>query len=152
MLQTAWANHEREALYRKGKEDRLLLFTLAALLALVLGGAAILAAGRALDWHWFGKLVFPPDFRRFGPLAWPWPVMPCSNSNRRRLQDVLAMIVKLQDSLHLFKEGAFPGSDGPFFPNTYKFIGSINDDETNYAQMILKVSTATAIFVLLLLV
>lgn len=151
VLQTAWSNHEREVLYRKAKEDKLLLCSVGMLVALVFGAAYVLGSARLLDWYWISKFVFRLFF-----VALAFGVAFAGNAllelNRKRLQDVLAMIVKIQENLRLFEEGAVPGSDGAFFPNTYKFIGSMNDDETNYAEMILKVSGAAAVFVVLLLV
>jgi hypothetical protein len=117
----------------------------------VLGAAFTLGAGRALEWHWLAKFIFRLFFvgLAFG-LA--FAVNSLVELNRKRLQDVLAMIVKIQEALGLFAEGAIPGSDAAFFPNTYKFVASLNDDETNYAQMILKVAAGAAMFTILLLV
>jgi hypothetical protein len=151
VLQTAWSNHEREALYRKAKEDRLLTFSLGLLAAIVFGAAVVLGAGRALDWNWIAKLIFRGASAAF-VVAVTFALSAMIELNRKRLQDVLAMIVKIQEALHLFDDGAFPGADGAFLPNTYKFVGSMNDDETNYAQMILKVAAGAVIGTILLLV
>jgi hypothetical protein len=151
VLQTAWTNHEQEVLYRKGKEDRLLMFSVAILAILTLGAAYVLGSARLLDWWWLSKFVFRIVFVVLG-LGIAFAGNALIELNRKRLQDVLAMVVKIQENLGLFAEGAVPGSDGAFFPNTYKFIGSINDDETNYAQMLLKVAAAAAALTILLLV
>lgn len=148
ILKTAWVAHENEVLYRKGKEDRVLIFSTSILVALVLGAALVL--GQAQGWYWLSRFIFRLFFcgAAFG-------VALAGNAlvelNRRRMQDLLAMTIKIQESLGLYEEGSIPGADGAYFPNTYKFVGSMNDDETNYAQMILKVAGAAAIFVILLL-
>ena len=61
------------------------------------------------------------------------------------------MIVKIHESFGFFKEGEYPTGNGAYFPNTYKFVGSINDDETNYAQLILKIASVGAVVAILLL-
>jgi len=151
VLKAAWTTHESEVLYRKAKEDRLLIFSVALLIAVVFGAAYVLGTGRALAWHTLSKLIFRLFFvgAAFG-VAFAFSSL--IELNRKRLQDLLSMIVKIQESLGFFEEGAIPGSDGAFFPNTYKFIGSMNDDETNYAQMIVKVTAGAAMIVILLLV
>jgi len=151
LLLGAWANHEAEALYRKGKEDRLLCLTLALLVALLFGSAWLLLSAKAAGWLWFARFVF-----RIVAVVVAFAIAFAGNAlielNRKRLQDVLAMIVKIQDSLRLFEDNAIPGADGSFYPNTYKFIGSANDDETNYAQMIVKIGGAMAVVVILLFI
>ncbi|MDP8224650.1 MAG: hypothetical protein P9L99_14915 [Candidatus Lernaella stagnicola] len=151
VLQTAWTNHKQEVLYRKAKEDRLLVFTVSVLIALTAAVAYLLHGSRLLDWSGFYRFIMHLFFAGV-VLGVAFAGNALMELNRKRLQDVLAMIVKIQESLGLFDEGAVPGSDGAFFPNTYKFVGSMNDDETNYAQMILKVSAAAAAFTILLLV
>jgi hypothetical protein len=150
VLHTAWRTHENEALYRKGKEDRILVAMIGLLAAITLGAAFALGAGRALEWHWIAKLIFRLFFvgAAFG-VAFAGTAL--IELNRKRLQDVLAMIVKIQETLGLFADRGVPGCDSAFFPNTYKFVGSMNDDETNYAQMILKVAAGAAMFAILLL-
>lgn len=150
LLLGAWANHEAEALYRKGKEDRILCLTLALLVALLFGSAWLLLSAKLAGWSWFARFVFR-IVAALGVFAFAFAGNALIELNRKRLQDVLAMIVKIQDSLRLFEENAIPGADGSFYPNTYKFIGSSNDDETNYAQMILKIGGAAAIVVMLIL-
>lgn len=151
VLQTLWVTHEHEALYRKGKEDRLMVFAVGLLVAVVFGAAFVLGAGRALDWHWLSRLIFRLFF-----VGVAFGVTFAANSlvelNRKRLQDVLAMIVKTQETMGLYADGVIPGADGAYIPNTYKFLGSINDDETSYAQMIMKVAAVAAAFTILLLV
>ncbi|NLH48565.1 MAG: hypothetical protein GX444_08165, partial [Myxococcales bacterium] len=151
VLRTLWTTHENEALYRKGKEDRMLVFTVGLLVAVVFGAAFVLSAGRALDWHWLSRLIFRLFFVGIA-FAITFAGNALIELNRKRLQDVLAMIVKTQEALRLFADGAIPGSDGAFIPNTYKFLGSINDDETSYAQMIMKVAAAAAALTIFLLV
>ncbi|HPM76593.1 MAG TPA: hypothetical protein PK961_05835 [bacterium] len=148
ILKTAWKTHENEILYRKSKEDRVLVFSTSVLVALVLGAALVL--GQALEWHWISRFIFRLFFcgAAFGAALAGNALV---ELNRRRMQDLLAMTIKIQESLGLYEEGRIPGADGAYFPNTYKFVGSMNDDETNYTQMILKVAGAAAIFVILLL-
>jgi hypothetical protein len=151
VLQTAWSNHEREALYRKAKEDRLLVYSLSLLAVLAFGAAIVLGMDRLLMFGWLGKLIFRVICAGFAAGV-AFAATALIELNRKRLQDVLAMIVKIQDALRLFEEGAIPGSDGAFFPNTYKFVGSMNDDETNYAQMIVKIAAGAVIVTIILFV
>jgi len=148
VLHNAWQTHENEILYRKEKEDKLLFFAVGALVILVFGAAYVMA--NAGDWFRFSRFVFRLFFAgiAFGAAFAGGALI---ELNRKRMQDLLSMVVKIQEKLGLYDEAGIPGNDGAFFPNTYKFIGSINDDETNYSQMILKVAGAAAIFVILLL-
>lgn len=147
-LHAAWQMHENEVLYRKAKEDRVLIFSVLTLVAVVFGTAFVLAAGK--EWYWISRLIFRLFFCGVA-VGFAFAGSALIELNRKRMQDLLSMIVHIQETLGLYEDNTIPGSDGAFFPNTYKFIGSMNDDETNYAQMVLKVATAGAIFVILLL-
>ncbi len=148
VLKTAWKMHENEVLYRKGKEDKVLFFALGAMVAITFGAAFVL--GQAATWAWISRLIFRLFFCGVA-FGFAFAGSSLIELNRKRMQDLLAMTVKIQETLGLFEEGAIPGSDGAYFPNSYKFVGSMSDDETNYAQLVLKVGAAGAIFVILLL-
>lgn len=149
-LTTVLKNHEAEALYRKGKEDRILVLSCALLASLVFGVMIVLSPKVLGDSSWFGRTFFRLFFAGGAALV-GLAGGSILELNRKRLQDVLAMTVKIHESLGFFTEGMFPTANGAYFPNTYKFIGSINDDETNYAQMIVKVAAAASVFAILLL-
>ena len=147
-LTTVLHNHEAEALYRKGKEDKVLVWSLGILAVLVFGVMVVLTAGVATTWfgRWIIRLFFAGAAALAGVSAGSLIEL-----NRKRLQDVLDMIVKILESFGFFMEGEYPTGNGAYFPNTYKFIGSINDDETNYAQLIIKIATVGAVVAILLL-
>jgi hypothetical protein len=147
-LSTVLHNHEAEALYRKGKEDRVLVLSCGLLAALVLGIMIVLATD--VTSGWFGRLILKLFFAGGAALV-GLAGSSILELNRKRLQDVLAMIVKIHESFGLFSEGTYPTGNGAYFPNTYKFIGSINDDETNYAQLMIKIASAGAVIAILLL-
>ena len=148
VLKTAWKTHENEVLYRKAKEDKILFFSVGALVAVVFGATIVL--GDAQAWVWISRLIFRLVFCGVS-FAFAFAGGSLIELNRKRMQDLLAMTVKIQETLGLYEEGAIPGNDGAYYPNSYKFVGSMNDDETNYAQLMLKVGAAGAIFVILLL-
>lgn len=147
-LKTILKNHESEAMYRKSKEDRILVLSCLLLAAVVFGVMIVLSTNVSIGW--FGRMIIRLFFAGTAALV-GLSAGAILELNRKRLQDILAMIVKIQESFELFKEGAYPTGNGPYFPNTYKFIGSINDDETNYAQLIIKVAAAGAVVAVLLL-
>jgi hypothetical protein len=148
VLKTAWKTHENEVLYRKAKEDKILFFSVGAMVAVVFGAAIVL--GQAQAWWWISRLVFRLVFCGVA-FGFAFGSGSLIELNRKRMQDLLAMTVKIQETLGLYEEGAIPGNDGAYYPNSYKFVGSMNDDETNYAHLVLKVGAAGAIFVILLL-
>lgn len=141
-------NHEAEALYRKGKEDRVLVLSCALLAALIFGVMILLAIDTVSGW--FGRFVLRLFFAGSAALVGV-AAGSILELNRKRLQDLLSMIVKIHESFGFYKEGMYPTGNGAFFPNTYKFIGSINDDETNYAQLIVKIASVGAVVAILLL-
>lgn len=147
-LKTILKNHEAESLYRKGKEDKILVLSCMLLAVLVFGIMIVLSIDVSIGW--FGRMILRLFFAGTAALV-GLAAGSILELNRKRLQDLLAMIIKIQESFELFKEGAYPTGNGPYFPNMYKFIGSINDDETNYAQMIIKMATAGAVVAILLL-
>lgn len=147
-LATVLTNHEAEALYRKGKEDKILILSMAALAALIFGVMMVFAVDNTIGW--FGSLVLRLFFAGAAALV-GLSGSSLAELNRKRLQDILAMVVKIHESFGFFKEGEYPTGNGPYFPNTYKFIGSINDDETNYAQLIIKIASAGAVVAIMLL-
>ncbi|MCZ7584119.1 MAG: hypothetical protein M5R36_12700 [Deltaproteobacteria bacterium] len=99
---------------------------------------------------WFCGLLFKLFFASMSGLA-GFTAAAMVELNRTRLQDLLAMIVKIQESFDLFVEGAYSKDGGAYLPNTYKFVGSINDDETNYAVLVLKLGAVVAAIGVLLL-
>lgn len=141
VLKTLLKNHEAEVLYRKAKEDRMLVMGLFLVALLTIGAFVTRAAAGGAGCGWFYCLVYRSFFAGVIGVA-GFSAAAMIELNRTRLQDLLAMIVKLHESFELFTEGAFgPGS---YLPNTYKFIGSINDDETNYSLLVLKVGSVVA--------
>ncbi len=149
VLNTLLMGHEAEVIYRKGKEDRLLVMGLGLVAAIAIGAFLIRATG-AQGTGWFYSLIFRTLFAVLTGLA-GFTAAAMMELNRTRLQDLLSMIVKIQESFGLFVDGAYSEDGGAYLPNTYKFVGSINDDETNYAVLVLKLgSVITAIGVFLL--
>ncbi len=147
-LSTVLHNHEAEALYRKGKEDKILALSLFAFGVLIFGVMMVFAVDNTFGW--FGSLILRLFFAGCAALV-GLAGSSMVELNRKRLQDLLAMVVKIHESFGFFREGAYPTGNGPYFPNTYKFIGSINDDETNYAQLIIKIASAGAVVAIMLL-
>lgn len=153
-LNTVLKNHEAEALYRKQKEDRILVFSCGLLASLVFLSLIVMPIDALVDLtrlkeiQWFGRFL---EKLFFGGAAILVGLAGSSmlELNRKRLQDVLSMIVKIHESFGFFKEGAYPTGNGAYFPNTYKFIGSINDDETNYSQLIIRIASAGALIAIL---
>ena len=149
VLNTLLKNHEAEVLYRKHKEDKLLATGLA-LVALISVGAFLiraLCAGYA-GTGWFYSLIFRSFFAAMIAVT-GFSAAAMIELNRTRLQDLLALIVKIQEKFGLYKGGEY--EQDAFLPSPYKFIGSINDDETNYALLMLKagaVIAAVAVFLL----
>jgi len=137
VLKVLLMDHEGEALYRKGKEDKLLIAGIFLGLVVAIGGMIVLAMDVSM--HWFWRFIFRLFFAGSAALVC-FAASALIELNRKRLQDVLSTVVRIQEKFGLFDDGAFSGSDGSFLPNTYKFIGSQSDDETNYAQLILKVT------------
>jgi len=149
VLNSLLKTHEAEVLYRKGKEDRLLITGLALVAAIAIGAFMIRATG-VHSTGWFYSLIFRTLFAVLAGLA-GFTAAAMVELNRTRLQDLLSMIVKIHESFGLFVDGAYSEDGGAYLPNTYKFVGSINDDETNYAVLVLKLgSVITAIGVFLL--
>lgn len=151
VLRSLLASHEAEALYRKGKEDRLLLFGIGAVAAITVGAFLVRSiCATACGGNWFYSLVFRSFFALMVGMT-GFTIAAMMELNRTRLQDVLAMIVKIHERFRLFEDGRYDDSGAAFLPNSYKFIGSTNDDETNYALLVVKVGaviSAVALFVL----
>jgi len=147
-LNTILKNHEQEALYRKGKEDRILSLACGLLAALIFGSMLVLNTD--VTGGWFGRLVFRVFFAGAAGLVGV-SAGAMIELNRKRLQDILATIVDIHEAFGFFKAGEFTARKEAFFPNTYKFIGSINDDETNYAQLVIKVVSVAAVVAILIL-
>jgi hypothetical protein len=147
-LSATLSHHEAEALYRKGKEDKILVLACGLLTALTIGIMLVLTTDTVSGG--FGKFILRVFFAATVGLV-GLSASSMIELNRKRLQDLLAMIVKIQDTFGFFKEGAYPTENGSYFPNTYKYVGSINDDETNYAQMIVKIASVGAVIAVLIL-
>ncbi len=150
VLNTLLKNHEAEVLYRKQKEDKLLVAGLGLVVLMSVGAFLIraLCAGYAGN-GWFYSLIFRTFFAAMiGVTGFSAAAM--IELNRTRLQDVLAMIVKIQEKFGLYKGGEY--DEDAFLPSPYKFIGSINDDESNYALLMLKVGAVVAAVAVFLLV
>ncbi|MCB9477285.1 MAG: hypothetical protein H6683_03655 [Deltaproteobacteria bacterium] len=142
--------HYQEALYRKGKEDRLLTLGLALITAVALSAFLIRAFLTVDPGGWLYSLVFRTAFAVVIALT-GFAVASMVELNRTRLQDVFAMIVKVHESLRLFDDNVYNKGGGSYLPNTYKFVGSFNDDESNYAIITLKLGSvigALAVFIL----
>ena len=146
-LKSLLRNHEEEVLYRKAKEDRMMVVGCTLLAAMVFGAMLVLATD--ISGGWFGRLIFRLFFAAGAALA-GLAAGSMIELNRKRLQDLLTTIVKIHERFGFFEEGLYAGSSA-FLPSTYKFIGSINDDETNYAQLIVKIATAGAVVAILIL-
>jgi hypothetical protein len=152
VLTTLLKTHEQEALYRKSKEDRLFMLGLALVTAVAVGAFMVRATcGGGLGCGWFYSLVYRTFFSVMTGMI-GFTIAAMIELNRTRLQDLLAMIVKIQESFKLFDDGAYAKDGGAYLPNTYKFIGSINDDETNYFVLVLKVGSIVAAVALFILV
>ena len=152
VLNTLLKTHEQETLYRKTKEDRLFIVGLALITAVAVGAFMIRATSiDGVAGKWFYSLLFRTFFAVVtGAIGFTISAM--VELNRTRLQDLLAIIVKIHESFHLFDDGAYAKDGGAYLPNTYKFIGSINDDETNYSVLVLKVGSVAAAIAVFLLV
>ena len=151
VLKTLLKTHEAEVLYRKGKEDRMLVIGMAlmAVLAFTAFLTRAIYVGFTGGGSWFYCLLFRTFFAfLIGVVGFSAAAM--IELNRTRLQDLLAVIVKLHEKFKLFEDGAY--GDGSFLPSPYKFIGSINDDETNYSLLILKVGAVIAAVAVFLLI
>jgi hypothetical protein len=149
VLNTLLKNHEAEALYRKRKEDRLLATGLGLIVLIAIGAFLIRAMCAGYSGNgWFYSLIFRSFFAvMIGVTGFSAAAM--IELNRTRLQDILALIVKIQEKFGLFKSGEY--DEDALLPSPYKFIGSINDDETNYALLMLKAGAfiaAVAVFLL----
>jgi hypothetical protein len=152
VLKTILKTHESEMLYRKTKEDRLFFLGLILVSVVAIGAFLIRATfGTCSSCGWFYSLVFRTFFAVVtGAVGFTLTAM--VELNRARLQDLLSMIVKIHESFRLFEEGAYSKDGGAYLPNTYKFIGSLNDDETNYSVLVLKVGAVIAAIAVFLLV
>ncbi|MBZ0272169.1 hypothetical protein K8I61_09035 [bacterium] len=135
--------HANEILYRKTKEDRLFILGLSLVAAIAASAFLIRGLSGCGSGGWFFCLVYK-GFFALVTLAVGFTSAAMVELNRTRLQDLLAMTVKIHDSLDLFEDGAYAKDGGAFLPNTYKFVGSINDDETNYVVLVLKLGAVAA--------
>ncbi len=149
VVKTLLKTHEDEVIYRKSKEDRLLITGISLVAGVAIGAFLIRAlCGTACSAGWFYSLLFRLFFAGMVGLT-GFTIAAMMELNRTRLQDLLAIVVKIHEQFRLFDDGVYDNSGSAFLPNTYKFVGSINDDETNYALLVLKVaSVVTAVFVL----
>ncbi|MCC6157110.1 MAG: hypothetical protein IT350_03595 [Deltaproteobacteria bacterium] len=149
VVKTLLKTHEDEVIYRKSKEDRLLITGISLVAGVAIGAFLIRAlCGATCTGSWIYSLLFRLFFAGMVGLT-GFTIAAMMELNRTRLQDLLAIVVKIHEQFRLFDDGVYDNSGSAFLPNTYKFVGSINDDETNYALLVLKVaSVVTAVFVL----
>lgn len=148
-LNSALTSHHEEFLQRKAREDRYLFWSTgltAAFLVFVAFGA--LYAGHSS--FWFGRLVMRLFLAggAIGNLLFTTSIL---EGNRRKMRDLLGVIVKLNDRLGFFTPGVYDQSEEAFYPNTYKFAGSEAEDETGKKTLFLKGLTAFAVLAILFL-
>ncbi len=149
VVKTLLKTHEDEVIYRKTKEDRLLITGISLVAGVAIGAFLIRALCGGCAGSWIYSFLFRVFFSLMVGLT-GFTIAAMMELNRTRLQDLLAIVVKIHEQFRLFDDGVYDKSGSAFLPSTYKFVGSINDDETNYALLVLKVaSVITAVFVLL---
>lgn len=148
VVKTLLKTHDAEVIYRKTKEDRLLIAGISLVAGVAIGAFLIRALCGGCAGSWIYSLLFRLFFAGMVGLT-GFTIAAMMELNRTRLQDLLAIVVKIHEQFRLFDDGVYDNSGSAFLPSTYKFVGSINDDETNYALLVLKVaSVVTAVFVL----
>ena len=148
-LNSALTAHHEEVLQRKAREDRYLFWSTgltAAFLVFVAFGA--LYGGHSASWmvRILVRLLLAGG--AIGNLVFTTGVL---ESNRRKMRDLMGVVVKLNDRLGFFTPGMYDESEESFYPNTYKFAGSEAEDETNKKALFLKGMTAVAVLVILFL-
>jgi len=136
VLKLLFREHGAEALYRRGREERAVLLScaLCGLLALI---AAIVFGGPWNEAGWLWRLIF-----KLLLIAAAFLVASSGSKlievNRKRLQDLLGLQVKLANRLRLYEEGAYLPDGEPLYPGAFKFLGSLADDETNIGSLLVK--------------
>ncbi|MDP8254482.1 MAG: hypothetical protein P9M14_01910 [Candidatus Alcyoniella australis] len=136
VLKMLFLAHNEEVLYRRAREERAMILCCAlcgalALLAVIAFGGPWGVAG------WFWRLVFKV-------LLIAGVFMAASSGsklievNRKRLQDLLGLQVKISNILRLYDEGTYADEKDPLYPGTFKFLGSLADDETNIGSLLIK--------------
>jgi hypothetical protein len=147
-LLAALTAHHGEVLQRKAREDRFLFWSTGLTAAFVVVALAVFYGDHSVSWlvRIGIKLLLAAGV--VGNLLFTTSLM---ENNRKKVRDLMGVVVKLNERLGFFTPGVYDDSEEPFYPNAYKFAGSEAEDETNLKAMFLKGMAGFAVLVIVFL-
>ena len=148
-LNSSVGHHHGEMLFRRAKEDRVLIWGSALIVAVTLAGGVVFYGNTTVAW--FSRLVLKLALcLGIGLIA--FYASGLLESNRKKMRENMALIVKINEALGLFKGGMYDRTDEPFYPESYRVAASECEDETNSKTLFLKGMAIFAVIVVLFLV
>jgi len=148
VLSDSLTSHHNEVIYRKGKEDRILFWASGLIMAVALVSFLVLYghSGVSLFVRLVLKILLCLGIGLIALFAGS-----LLENNRKKIRDVIALLVKINEKFELFKEGAYDKSEEPFYPDSYRFAGSESEDEANNKSLFLKGMAIFAVILILFL-